>query len=547
MAIKEFDFEKEPIVSIVKTIINDAVQMKATDVHFDPRINDLLIRFRINEELSEYTIAPENTKLNIITRVKILAGMNITDTVTPQTGIINMEVEDKKQNMRVSTLPVADGEKVVVHISNYAKNIKSIDKIGMEKEDIDKIKELLKEKQGIILVTGSNGCGKTTTTYALLKELNLPNNNIISIENPIKMKIKGVNQVEIAPEKGLTYTKLLNNLDSQDPNIVAIDELIDDSVTRAAVRLSASGRLVISTLNTKTVYQTVENLINMNVENYLIGDNILGIISERLVKKLCPSCRNYKKASEFEKNVIKAITGEEIEDMYYPEGCEECKDGYVGLTPITEVVIVTPELKDAISNNRNRTLIKNIIYSENDTIIKDGFKKVITGITSFSVIMKMIDIKTDFEMYNDNVKKYILGNGEEEYSEEINTEQNILNNILANENNIEEKMNNLKEESDNQEITDFKDLLKPSKEQINKNDKINEKDFLHNALKQIENQTSEEMAKEAGLVSVNTSETELVSKAEEAKVDPIEPKDLVNELKEDDENDFSYDDSYNIF
>ena len=545
MAIREFDYEKEPIVSIVKSILNDAIQMKATDVHFDPRINDLLIRFRINEELQEYTIAPENTKLNIITRVKILAGMNITDTVTPQSGIINMEIEDKKHNMRVSTLPIADGEKVVIHISNYARNIKGIDKIGMEKEDIEKIKSLLSEKQGIILVTGANGCGKTTTVYAMLKELNQPNNNIISLENPIKMKIKGVNQVQIAPEKGITYSKILNNLDAQDPNIIAIDELIDDQVTREAVRLSASGRLLISTLNTKTVYQTVENLLNMSVENYLIGDNILGIISERLVKKLCPSCRNYRKASEYEKTVIKAITGEDVEDMYYPEGCEECKDGYIGLTPITEVVKVTPELKDAIANNRNRTLIKNIIYSENDTLIKDGFKKVIAGITSFAEIMKMIDTKTDLEMYKDSVKKYILGNGQEELVEEENNEQTILNNILVNEENIEEKMNNLKEETENQNVQDFNDLLKPNKEQLNSNEKIGEKGFLHNALKQIENETSEKMAKEAGLVSVNTSENEIVSQVEST--DNYEPQDLVNELKEDDENDFDYDDSYNIF
>ena len=543
MAIREFDFEKEPIVSIVKTILNDAIKMKATDVHFDPQINDLLVRFRINGELSEYTIAPENTKLNIITRVKILAGMNITDTVSPQTGAINVEVEDKKQSMRVSTLPIADGEKVVIHISNYAKNIKSIEKIGMEKEDIDLIKNLLQEKQGIILVTGANGSGKTTTSYALLKELNNPNNNIISIENPIKMKIKGINQVQIAPEKGVTYSKVLNNIELQDPNVVAINELIDDQVTRAAVRLSASGRLVISTLNTRTVYQTIENLLNMNVENYLIGDNLLGIISQRLVKKLCPSCRSYKKASEFEKTVIKEITGEEVEEIFYPEGCEECKDGYLGLTPVTEVIKVTPELKDAIANNRNKTLIKNIIYSENDTMLKDGFKKVLAGITSFSEIMKMIDLRTDFEFYNDNLKKYLLGNGETEYVEEENSEQNILNNLLTHESNIEEVMNNLKGETENQDVQAFNNLLKPNKETINNNDKIN----LDDAIKQIENEASESMAKDAGLVSVDSAENNIVDQATAAA--EKERADLINELKEDDddEDNFNYDESYSIF
>jgi type IV pilus assembly protein PilB len=543
MAMKEFDFEKEPIVSIVKTILNDAIKMKATDVHFDPQVNDLLIRFRINGELSEYTTAPENTKLNIITRVKILAGMNITDTSTPQNGAINVEVEDKKQSMRVSTLPIADGEKVVIHISNYAKNIKSIEKIGMEKEDIDLIKNLLAEKQGIILVTGANGSGKATTSYALLKELNNPNNNIISIENPIKMKIKGVNQVQIAPEKGVTYSKVLNNMELQDPNVVAINELIDDEVTRAAVRLSASGRLVISTLNTKTVYQTIENLLNMNVENYLIGDNLLGIISQRLVKKLCPSCRSYRKASDFEKKVIKIITGEDIEEMFYPEGCEECKDGYLGLTPITEVIKVTPELKDAIANNRNRTLIKNIIYSENDTILKDGLKKVLAGITSFSEIIKMIDLRTDFEMYSDNLKKYILGNGETEYVED-NSEQNILNNLLAHENNIEEVMSNLKGETENQDVQAFSDLLKPNKETINNNEKIN----LGDALKQIENQASESMAKDAGLTTVDSAESSVIpGDPDETEEEVQMSKDLINELKEDDDDDFNYDESYSIF
>ena len=157
MAIREFDFEREPTVSIVKKILTDAIKMKVTDIHFDPHPDKLVIRFRNNGELSEYTNTPDNVKLNIITRVKIIAGMNITDSILPQTGVINLEVDGKSHSMQVSTLPVLDGEKVVVHISNYARNLKNIDRIGMEQEDIDKIKNLLREKQGVILVTGTNG------------------------------------------------------------------------------------------------------------------------------------------------------------------------------------------------------------------------------------------------------------------------------------------------------------------------------------------------------------------------------------------------------
>ena len=414
MAMREFDFEREPTVSIVKKILTDAIKLKATDIHFDPHPDKLVIRFRNNGELAEYTTTPDNVKLNIITRVKIIAGMNITESILPQTGIINLEVDGKTHNMQVSTLPVLDGEKVVVHISNYARNLKNIDRIGMEQEDIDKIKELLREKQGVILVTGTNGSGKTTTSYALLKELNKEDVNIISIEDPIKMPLEGVNQVQIAPDKGVTYKNILRNIESQDLNVLAINELVDDETTRTALRLSTTGRLVISTLNTKTVFQTIDTLLNMNVENYLLGDNLIGIISQRLVKKLCPNCRSKREASEYEKTIIKRITGIDIKELYYPEGCEECKEGYLGQSPISEVVPITSELRDAISNNRNRTLIRNIIYSDNDTILKDGLKKVITGETSFSEIIRITDIKTDFSKDEEDIKQFILGKGKTE-------------------------------------------------------------------------------------------------------------------------------------
>ena len=414
MAMREFDFEREPTVSIVKKILTDAIKLKATDIHFDPHPDKLVIRFRNNGELAEYTTTPDNVKLNIITRVKIIAGMNITDSILPQTGIINLEVDGKTHNMQVSTLPVLDGEKVVVHISNYARNLKNIDRIGMEQEDIDKIKELLREKQGVILVTGTNGSGKTTTSYALLKELNKEDINIISIEDPIKMPLEGVNQVQIAPDKGVTYKNILRNIESQDLNVLAINELVDDETTRTALRLSTTGRLVISTLNTKTVFQTIDTLLNMNVENYLLGDNLIGIISQRLVKKLCPNCRSKREASEYEKTIIKRITGIDIKELYYPEGCEECKEGYLGQSPISEVVPITSELRDAISNNRNRTLIRNIIYSDNDTILKDGLKKVITGETSFSEIIRITDLKTDFSKDEEDIKQFILGKGKTE-------------------------------------------------------------------------------------------------------------------------------------
>ena len=494
MAIREFDFEREPTVSIVKKILTDAIKMKVTDIHFDPHPDKLVIRFRNNGELTEYTNTPDNVKLNIITRVKIIAGMNITDSILPQTGVINLEVDGKSHSMQVSTLPVLDGEKVVVHISNYARNLKNIDRIGMEQEDIDKIKNLLKEKQGVILVTGTNGSGKTTTTYALLKELNKPDTNIISIEDPIKMPLEGVNQVQIAPDKGVTYKTILRNIESQDLNVLAINELVDDETTRSALRLSTTGRLVISTMNTKTVYQTVDTLLNMNVENYLLGDNLIGIISQRLVKKLCPNCRVKKEATEYEKTVIKKITGQDVKEIYYPEGCEECKEGYLGQSPISEVIPITPELRDAISNNRNRGLIRSIIYQDNDTILKDGFKKVITGDTSFSEVIRITDIKTDFSSEEENIKQYILGNGNKEFEEQPKPEI---------------KMENTQLKKMNEDLTKVK-TSSPSPEKEEEEKKVEENSPV---------ETKEEPKKEVATVETKETTTSEATPAEEKKVE----------------------------
>lgn len=408
MALREYDFEKEPTVSVVKKILNDAIKMKATDIHFDPTEEELNIKFRINGELILYTVVPENVKVNIITRVKILAGMNITESLMPQLGSINIESDSKNHTMRVSSLPIADGEKVVCHITNYSNSVKSVKKLGFNEEDVRKINDILREKQGIVLVTGSGNSGKTTTMYSILKELNTDENNIITVEDPISMKIKGINQVEICPEKGITYKNVLKIILMQDPNIIGISELVDDEVARFALRASISGRLVVSSLQSKTIFQTIENLLHMDVENYLLGSNLKGIISQRLVKRLCPMCREKKKASEYEINVIKKITGRDIKELYYPSGCDDCKDGYIGVIPVEEVIKVDSELRHAISNKKSLELIKNIIYEENLSLVKDGFYKVLSGDTSFQEIIRIIDLDEDFKD-DEEIRNLLLG------------------------------------------------------------------------------------------------------------------------------------------
>lgn len=603
MALREFDFEKEPTVSIVKKILTDAINMKATDIHFDPTSEDLIIRFRINGDLDEYTTAPDSVKINILTRIKILAGMNITNSLIPQIGAISFELNNTVHNMRVSSLPIVDGEKLVVHLSSYAKNIKNINKLGFSNQNIKKIKELLKKEQGIILITGTTNSGKTTTTYSLLKELNSKTNNIISIEDPIKMKIKGINQIAIAPEKGLTYRNILKAVMLQDPNIIAINELIDDETTRSALRASLTGRLVISTMYTKNGYQTISNLLDMDIENYLLSSNLVGIISQRMVKKLCPTCRQKKKTTTYEKKVIKAIINKDVDELYYPNGCEECQNGYISQIPIEETIIIDDELRKAIANNKSRSFIRQIIYTENESIIKNGFEKVLNGDTSFEEMIRSIDLDIDFTEEEKDIKDLIVGKNqisEEETQQKDTSNDKVEENKIENNEKIDNNEKNLegnkekhiqeKEEQNETSIKEKQDETSSEKEktdkieskvkeqETNQNTIINKQDdnmnllqalLNENGLKEkieeiIKNQLNQENKsknpinnKENQQDSNNNDEVKLENNEKEKKLPNqntiiSDNKDIKvtsikqNDNEDDDDDDFNYDDSYKI-
>lgn len=544
MALREYDFEKEPTVSIVKKILTDAINMKATDIHFDPTPDELIIKFRINGDLTEYTTAPDNVKINIITRLKIISGMNITNSLIPQTGAISFELDNNSHNMRVSSLPIIDGEKIVVHLSSYAKNIKNINKLGFSETTLQKIKELLKEKQGIILITGTTNSGKTTTTYSLLKELNNKANNIISIEDPIKMKIKGINQVAIAPEKGLTYRSILKAIMLQDPNIIAINELIDDETARSALRASLTGRLVISTMYTKNIYETINNLLNMDIENYLLASNLLGIVSQRMVKKLCPSCRKKKKASTYEKKIIKAILDKDIEELYYPNGCEECFNGYIDKIPIEESIIINDELRNAIANNKKSSLIHEIIYSENNSIIQNGLRKAIEGETSFEEIIRILDLNIDFTEEEKDIKDLILGKEKksEESKEKNKSSAKVKENNEVKEDNEIEKTENQKEKEAKENLLNLAQIAN-----LAFTEKTQEKEAVSTTPKEDSKISKEDIKKEEiKRQPKEQQESTSLTKKEETKVITPPPISPLSDEDNDDDDDFSYNDSYKI-
>lgn len=474
MALHTFDYNKETAVNIVKTILSDAIKHRATDIHLDPVKDGLLIKVRIDGELIEYTKAPENMKKNIVTRVKIISGLNITNSDKPQKGSINHEENNITYNMRVSSLPLLNGEKIVIHLSDYNKSLEGIENIGINEVDLNKIKTLLTNTSGIILVTGQIISGKTTTMYSMLKELKDDSKNIITIENPIKMKIDGINQAQVNVENGLTIPVLLESALLQDPNIIGLSEISDDETARLAVRSALNGKLIISTMPTKNIYTTLENLNNRDIEKYLLSTSLTGIISQRLVKKLCPYCKAERPATDYEKRIFKTALNVDIENIIDKVGCRECQDGYNERLPLTEVLIIDDNIKNAIKNGITKEELRNTVYQNTQNIIEDGLNKILLGETTIDEVLKVTDLNNDFGLYNDTLKRVIIGEIDinnvnidqdieeqpvAETTEEANTETTIDENIETNneeavESNVEETSNEVQTDAPAEETTE---------------------------------------------------------------------------------------------
>ncbi len=420
--IKEFNYEKIPVVDLVNEIIMDAASRNASDIHFDPTPTVLKVRIRIDGELLDYAIVPETVKNALITRIKILSGMNITESRLPQDGAIKNVVPGTNLDLRVSTLPLVYGEKVVIRILDYTMSNNGLESLGFSPKNLEKVKKLSTLPNGIILITGATGTGKSTTVYTMLQLLNKTETNIITVEDPVEMKIDGINQVQTMSEIGLNFASALRSILRQDPDIIMIGEIRDDETARIAVRASITGHLVLSTIHTNNSLNTIERLLDMEVERYLLGSALSGIISQRLVKRLCPKCRSSRAATPYEKNVFKKVLNMDITDIYTPVGCNECYKGYKGRVALHEVLVVNQDVRDAITNNVRKEDLRQLVYGDNsdtDTILEDGLLKVIEGLTSFEEILRVIDIDDDIGSEQRDIKDALIGKVEEPEEEKI--------------------------------------------------------------------------------------------------------------------------------
>ena len=393
---KEFDFEKMPIVEIVNEIIMDSVKKNVSDIHFDPTKENIKIRIRIDGILSDYSIIPGKYKRNMISRIKMIAGMNIMETRLPQDGAIKSRIGKKMLDLRVSSLPTNCGEKVVIRILDYSKSLQGLDTLGFSEDSLKKIEKMVEVPNGIILVTGATGSGKSTTVYSILQKMNTPDVNIITVEDPVEMDIVGINQVQAQSEIGLTFANVLRSILRQDPDIIMIGEIRDDETARIAVRASITGHLVLSTIHTNNSLNTIERLTDMSVERYLLGAALTGIISQKLARRLCKHCRTSRAATDYEQKVFKEALNIDVKEIYEPHGCEHCHQGYAGRIAIHEVLLINQEIRDAIIRNADKPELRKLVYKSGTiTMLQDGLAKVVSGETTFEEILKLIDLEDD--------------------------------------------------------------------------------------------------------------------------------------------------------
>ena len=407
----EYDYANEPIVDIVNNILIDAARKRASDVHFDPTPTVLNVRIRVDGELVLYSEVPESVKKNLVTRIKIISGMNITESRIPQDGAIKMQVDGKDLDLRVSTLPIVYGEKVVIRLLDYSAGFTTLNDLGFSEKNLEKIEKAVAKPNGIILLTGATGTGKSTTVYAMLQKLNTVGTNIITVEDPVEMKIAGINQVQTMSEIGLDFATALRSILRQDPDVIMIGEIRDNETARIAVRASITGHLVLSTVHTNNSLTTIERLVDMDVERYLLGSALECIVAQRLCKKLCPHCRTSRPTTEYERNVFKAALGMDIENIYKPVGCKHCYQGYSGRIAIHEVLLLNQDIRDAIVNNMKKEDLRSLIYDSGNTssLLEDGLIKVINGLTSFEEVLRVIDIEDDLGEKQKELKDALTG------------------------------------------------------------------------------------------------------------------------------------------
>jgi type IV pilus assembly protein PilB len=384
------DSEDAPVIKIVNLILAQAVKEKASDIHIEPFQNTLKLRYRVDGELILAESPPKALQLAITSRIKILAGLNIAERRVPQDGRFRIKVLGKEIDLRISILPTAHGEKIVIRILDKAQLTGSIDQMGMDQDTLSKFKKAIDAPHGMILVTGPTGSGKTTTLYSVLQELNNPQYNIVTVEDPIEYEVAGINQVAVRADIGMDFSSALRSILRQDPDIVMVGEIRDNETADIAVKAALTGHQVLSTLHTNDAAGAITRLDDMGIEPFLISSSILMACAQRLVRRICTNCRE-----EFvpEPEILERLGMKETKEtvFYHGTGCERCKGrGYLGRLAIIEALPVSETIRRLIIKRASAAILKNQAITEGmKTLRMVGIEKALEGLTTLEEIWRV--------------------------------------------------------------------------------------------------------------------------------------------------------------
>ena len=381
------DKNKGPIIKLINATITKAVKARSSDIHLEPFENKLSIRFRVDGVLREVLQYQKNITQMIISRIKIMSKLDISERRLPQDGRISISVGKRDIDLRVSTLPSSFGERVVLRILEKDKTHIQLEQLGFSQKILENYRKNLCKNEGIILVTGPTGSGKTTSLYSGLREISDRSQNILTIEDPVEYALEGIGQTQVNTKTGLTFAKGLRAILRQDPDIVMVGEIRDKETAEIAIQASLTGHLVLSTVHTNSAINAITRLRDMGIEPYLLSSSLVFVLSQRLVRKLCPNCKTYDEDS---KNILEKykIKG----NAYKSVGCDKCDNtGYKGRLSIGEFVTIDEKISEFIHNSASENEMSDYVFKNNKKIYENGLQVVANGDTSISELMRVIE------------------------------------------------------------------------------------------------------------------------------------------------------------
>lgn len=381
-----------PIVKLVNVIIGEAVKKRASDIHVEPLENKFRVRYRIDGVLHNVPAPPKRLQGSILSRIKIMAGMDIAEKRLPQDGRIKIALDKKELDLRVSSLPGIHGESIVMRILDKSSFLVGLEDLGFLPEERKEFEKLISMPNGMILVTGPTGSGKTTTLYTTLSHINQKERKIITIEDPVEYQLDGINQVQVKPQIGLTFAGGLRSMLRQAPDIIMVGEIRDLETAQIAIQSALTGHLIFSTLHTNDAVSAIARLVDMGIKNYLVVSTVQGILAQRLVRTLCSSCREAYKPTEGEIRILSLTPEEESGlELYRSKGCPSCGDtGFKGRVGIYELFIMTDEIREMILDNAsNSEVLKKARQTGMKTLKEDGIEKVKRGYTTVQEVMRV--------------------------------------------------------------------------------------------------------------------------------------------------------------